>query len=434
MIGGRELDTTTRRYKRLSGSVGDLTVGKKSNRMPDSPKSASAITSGSHESEDRWLRGLALLYVAATPFDLVYIPLLGRTPAKFIGGILCFFWLFQIVFNNRRPALRRGNALAILLFALWVSLTAFWSANAPATISSAIGMVGLVTSAFAIADLLFESVIAPARALLIGCLLLALPIFTPIARVRSGRVSYWGQDENTLAYRLCLGVGAACYLLLRDPERRRRLFALAGLILLTVATLMTGSRTSLGVLAATLTLAVVIGARRFSTLVTSLASCVIAWQAFQFLLQNGKLPPRMVMWLDDPAISDNRAAIIDVYRYTQDYWNLKGVGLSADRDYLMATGLGSHNAHSGFWAMWIETGLIGLILGGAVLVSTVIAGLTAPNKIFILLCVPTFVAFGYTLGGFLDNAIWVLIGLAIGRRRVPSSAPKGPAGSARMRV
>lgn len=413
-----------RTTRERSGRFGRPVVARTPRQFQTNPQPTdgkSPLPSTSHHPSERWLECLALIYVASTALESWRLPRFD-SPAKVAGGLLCVVWLGAVLFYNRRPVFRRGNAAIVSLFSFWVSLTIFWSWDVASTMSSVFGMIGLTVSALAVADVLYESLLKPARALLIGAALLALPVFTPLATANvNGRISYWSLDANLLAYKLCLGVAAACYLVIRESNKSYQFLALAGLIFTSLAVVNTGSRTGLGAVAGTLLLTVLIGARKLSTFFLVLACSFASWRVFVWMFENGRIPIRVVRWLEDPTITDSRVFIIESYRYTQSVWNIKGVGLSSDRAYLLSTGMGDQNVHSGFWKIWIETGLIGLLLCALVIVSTVIAARVAPNRALLLLCLPTLVAYGYTLGGIYYNAVWVLIGLAIGKRRSASS-------------
>ena len=128
-----------------------------------------------------------------------------------------------------------------------------------------------------------------------------------------------------------------------------------------------------------------------------------------------------------PDFSDGRDKIIAAFWTTRSDWFTKGIGVGADADYLYLAASWYRNAHSGFWKIWIGTGLIGLVLWGFLLIGLMYRAWHSAERTFFLLCLPPIIGFFYTLGPLNSNMLWVVFGLALGACPAKSVAPSSSA-------
>lgn len=113
-------------------------------------------------------------------------------------------------------------------------------------------------------------------------------------------------------------------------------------------------------------------------------------------------------------MQDSRSLIIDAYRASQPFWLIKGVGVGADAEYLLST-VGTYaNAHSAFWKIWVELGLIGLALWALLLVGLAVRVKGSSDRAFFVLAAVPIILFFMTLGPLNSNVLWVVLGLALG--------------------
>ncbi len=126
------------------------------------------------------------------------------------------------------------------------------------------------------------------------------------------------------------------------------------------------------------------------------------------------IPTRVGDWLGDLTFTDSRSDIIGQYRLNQGDWSMTGIGAGADADYLQSSLYVYLNAHNAFWKVWIELGVVGLLLWVLLVASLIrLAWRSAERTLFVLFSIPI-VFFMYTLAPMNSNALWVVFGLAMG--------------------
>lgn len=367
-----------------------------------------------------WVVVAGLFYVFATPLDFVPTPF--ATPSTAFGMVFLTLWGFSLLSPNPRLPARSIAVPAMFGIALWSLVTMAWSWDPGLTQAQSMTFALLALSAVAVAGTFRQRVAAPAWALSLGAGAAAL------ATLASGRelVEYQGTevlleqstflgiDQNILAFHLCLGLAAAAYLLISERTVTGRLFALALLGLVSVAILAVGSRTGAGSLVMTLAILALASARSPRDAVAWLLALGVAYWGYLRLGNAGLLPSRLVDWFSQPALNDNRTEIIAQFWYARDDWMIRGVGAGSDASYLLQTQGLYRNAHSAFWRIWIETGIVGLVLWATLLVALALRVFKSGHRLFFVLAAPSVAAFFYTLGPVNSNMLWVVFGLALG--------------------
>lgn len=359
-----------------------------------------------------------MLYVSTAPLDLLPLPF--GTPVRFSGSILIAAWIATLARGRTWLPRPRWALGAIIALVVWSLVTVSWSIAPEASIDQAVatGLVGL--SAIAVAGAFRDSVRPALAALAIGSTLagsLALVggrevIETSYGSLESQQISFSGVDQNALAFNLTLGMAAATYLLVRRRAPSALLWA-GPISILAISLILLGSRTGVGALIAIAVIALTssFGSRKraFSAAVVVALLALLTWG----LITRGLIPTRVLEWMASPTLVDSRSEIIVGYRTTFEEWVFRGVGAGADAAYLLSTMASYENAHSAFWKVWIELGLVGLTLWLALLVSVTYAAYRSPDRLFFVLTAPPISFFFYSLGPLNSNALWVVFGLAL---------------------
>lgn len=361
-----------------------------------------------------------LLYVFTTPLDFVPTPIV--TPTTGAGVVFLATWALALI-SGRRVSPPTSLMLTLMcLVTLWTGLTLWWSWDTEVTRTQSITAVLLAASAMAVGGTFRGSFAAPAWALALGATVAAVAtlisgkqvVYEDGMAVQIDQSTFLGIDQNVLAFHLCLGLAAAVYLLLIDQRLSGKALALGLLAVISVGILAAGSRTGMGSLIMTMGIFALMSVKSLRSAVMWLAALAVAVWGYFRLAETGLLPERIVEWLKSPTINDNRVEIIQQFQFAREEWMVRGVGAGADASYLLQTQGWYKNAHSAFWKIWIETGLVGLTLWGGFLAVALVRAVKSSSRAFFLLMAPTIVAFFYTLGPLNSNMLWVVFGLALG--------------------
>lgn len=382
------------------------------------------------------MRILTLAYVASVPFDILPVSF-GRSITTPIGLVLVGLWGVSRLRRRSKFRFPASVTLILVMYLGWAATTITWSAD-PAL--SILTLQSLIVRALLLVVLC--NTLPPIRdqvLAILGCstAVLGLIILTqPADALRDGRSNVGGIDENVTALVLSIGFAAIICLLTFYRDKHHVLWLIpVGVVAL--ATLHTGSRT--GMIAIVMTTAVAIGRLLFrrpirvSAVLRTAAIIVFLISCVHFAAQAGLVPDRVseVFGNSDRLGDSQRGVIIDSYRATQSDWELFGVGIGSDAPYLRQSQSLYLNAHGTLWKVWIETGIVGLILFGALLV--VIARRSrwsVARQALPILAVPI-VVFAITLGGERTSAVWLIAALALTQRpaalrSIPSSIYYGP--------
>jgi len=239
----------------------------------------------------------------------------------------------------------------------------------------------------------------------------------PPDALRGDRASV-GVDENVTAMVLVVGFAALVYLVTRLGGRRSALL-LPPAVVTGSAILHGGSRSGAIAIVAVLVVALLplIRRGRLRPVVWFRAAGIVLLIYFTFTIARdvGLLPQRVLDLMNQGASYQDvsRSQIIDLFLQTFDHWAFFGVGVGNDAAYLDVTEAVALNAHSLFWATWIETGLVGLTLFAAFFAVVIKRGMrSVASEALLLLAVPI-VIFAITLGGEKTSVFWFVIALAL---------------------
>ena len=380
-------------------------------------------------SPTRLVRNAALLYVFATPLDIVPLPI--GTPVTFAGAVFLCAWAVALLRGEVKPP--RGGGLLLVLVALvvWSFTTIFWSYAPGVSITQAITTTFLVVSAIAVAGVFRGEVERPAGALALGSAIAGLAAIISGPDVSNGfseQASFLGIDQNILAFNVALGLAASLFLMLGRHARSFVVVLLLLALIQTGALIMIGSRTGIGSAIALVIAYITLSLRNPRRAGIALAATLAAAWMVRSFSANELVPSRIQDWLQNPIAMDYRSEIIDAYRMTQADWIIKGVGAGADADYLLAVASWYKNAHSAFWRVWIELGLVGVLLWGLLLAGLAYRAWRSPNRAFFALEAVPIALFFYTLGPLGSNALWAVFGLAMGASAMVEAAEASSGG------
>ena len=392
-------------------------------QSPQIRKGINPSMPGGRRSRSGLVGNAALLYVFATPLDVIPLPF--GSPASIAGLLFLFSWAVALLRGEVR--IRQGGLLVVLgALVTWSFATVAWSYAPSVSISQSVSTLLLAVSAVAISGVFRGSVVRPASVLAFGSVIAGFAVIVSGPDTTSGseQATFFGIDQNVLAFHVSLGLAAALFVLLRVREPRLRAPLLLIVSIQCTSLMVAGSRTGIGsgIALAVAFLIISMGSLRRALRATRLLALValVVW----WLTVRGLVPSRVFEWLDNPTATDSRSQIIEAFRWTQDEWVLRGIGTGADADYLLATTSTYLNAHSAFWKVWIELGVVGLLLWGLLLAGLAIRAWRSPDRLFFVASAIPILFYFYTLGPLNSNALWVVFGLAMG-----SAAPRAEATS-----
>lgn len=428
-------------------SAGDDEVPKahenRESEMPADQATRAAPATRTQRPSERgsWVRVLGLVYLFTTPIETipVSVPIL-ESPARAAGLLFLVGWGAEILSGRRRPRLSPWAVLVLAAMVTWSAVGVLWSHYPPGTVAFVQAMLGLALGALAISDVFRDEVRKPALAMTLGALVAAAPLFFTTADVmRANRSAYLGIDENITAFHLVLGIAAAIFLIISRSTPRAKLWLTGGVVALFVAVLLTGSRSGVGAAILVGIVALAVSLRSITTAVLGIALVAITYAALIWARAADVVPKRVTEWMENPFLDDERATIIDAYLQFQDVWFWKGTGGGTDSYFLGGAAGLPLNAHNGFWALWIELGIVGLVLWILMAALLLWYALRAPGRLWLLLSLPAIVAFTYTLGPNQSNMLWALAGVAlagygrprrgISRRDLPTTGEVGARGA-----
>lgn len=351
-------------------------------------------------------RFVALLYCFSLPFD-VFAMVGGRTITFVVAlGLVSIALVERSLAVRPRPMNGRPH---LALFLAWSFVVSLWG------VAPDVSMRAAYALSFQIAVLLVLTWVLPGlwrqavSAYALGASALSLILLTAGAEEFVDRRTIFGADQNLLALALSVGVAAA----LSTITGEGRLLVVLGALLAMVSAVgvvATGSRTGL----VALLVAVGIFASRASTSrrrARLLFIAVLAAFAFVYSWQHALLPKRISEFVEGGDFSDSsRRAIMSEF-FSHQQWVLPGVGLGADGEFLREQAGVYANAHSLLWGIWIELGVLGLLLFVLIAVSSAGAALgSALRWEWIMLMAPVG-TFALTLNFRESNILWFVLAL-----------------------
>ncbi|WP_341359223.1 O-antigen ligase family protein [Georgenia sp. M64] len=359
---------------------------------------------------------LALAYIGAIPFA-IYPSALGRSLVAIFSAPFMIVWTLEKLRSQELVRVRPFPMALIGLFCGWAALTGFWASTEAPVLSAVLSLMWSAATTVAIADVLSRLWLSALVSLSAGAMLLSTIVLISPQTI-SGRANLGGIDENLTSFVLSVGAGAGLFLFQAVKSRLGRWIAGAGLLLIGLAVLYTGSRTGVvatGLMAvATALFAVSSGSGRGirAALALFAALTLIGSLASSYDL----MPRRIQQFLGGEAdgINDSgRGEISDLFLRTVDRWFIAGVGYSSDAHYLAGTEGIYRNAHGIFWKTWVELGIIGVLILSAIVGAAVISSFQLPSRRAVWLMMITLTCFGLTLGGLSVDAFWLVVSFAI---------------------
>lgn len=403
---GRELQ-----FRRLAGLCSEPSIGTKlMSTKPTFGFGVPDVTDTGTFKLERGYRFVVLAYVASLPWETFELPL--ATPVQLAGAVLFGSVALASLRGVRFPRISRVQTLLLGSLAVWSFATVLWSAAPSVSLLSAVSVLTLCLSSVVVAKTSGSIVLDSCQALGLSCLLLAVPVYFATPEEGYDGLTIDGIDQNIMAFNLALGVAAALYAATNSTRRPVRYGFWIATLVIAGAVLLTGSRTGLGSLFFMVVMALVVtaGQRRWVSLLTI---PIGVFMVATYLIDSDRLPARLRVFVASPEINDHRVLIIDSFQRFQSEWDIWGIGIGADADFLQAQTGVYRNAHSAFWKIWIETGFVGLVLWAVLAVVLVMAARHSPARRFLLLAACVVVPFLYTLGPIHSNVLWWVIGLAM---------------------
>ena len=330
---------------------------------------------------------LALVFIFVIPSEkILLLPGLGSV-ARIIGVITMAAWLASVLLRGSIRPVSRFHGV-VFLFVLWQTASIFWTVDADATLARAITWVQLALLIVLIWDLITTPMLLTAslQAYVLGAFLSATGIvynYLNATEFVYGRYSAAGQHSVNLGLILAIGMPIAWYLAIQKQQTYRfdNLLRMINFLYLPVASIgiaLTGSRGAMIAALPTLFfilttqeklrpwarivfLLVAIGGGYAAMSLVPQSSFDRLGTAYTELSGGGNLTGRTLIWDDAIArIMENP---------------ILGVGSDAFRS-ISKTGLVAHNS---FLSVWVETGIVGLMLFLTVLLIALLHIFTMPR-------------------------------------------------------
>lgn len=380
------------------------------------------------KSSMKTLRWSALIYLFSTPLEVIPLPF--GSPARITGAIFLAVWAFSLLMGSAPIPRLRGLRFILLALVAWSFITVIWSYAPGVSFAQSITTLFLVLSAIAISGAIQGSSKTPIVALLLGSLVTSLAVIAegPVAQTYAsdaiGQATFLGVDQNIIAFHLSLGFASGTYLILSAKELSTRLASLVGIGILAVSLVMVGSRTGIGSLIVVIAVYLALALRVPSRAVVALGVSLLGLTLARWIATASLLPDRILTWLSNPVLTDSRTEIIFAYRRLQDEWVVRGIGAGADADFLQAKVGYYKNAHSAFWKVFIELGVVGLLVWAALLIGLAYLAYQSALKEYFALVAAPIALFFYSLGPINSNMLWAVFGVVLATNRLVAG-PKG---------
>lgn len=370
------------------------------------------------EASRRQLERLCLPFIALLPFD-IFPMLAGRPITTPFLVFMAVAWFVHVGRFGSRGMVGQGVGWLMVMWVTWCVSTLLGS---PVSAISVIPVLSLTAQLVMVAVLVEVLPGLGDRAVVWltgGVTLMAVWALTlPVTEEQSGRVQVGGVDQNVTSLVLAVGLAGVVYLLM-FAGRRPSILNLLQFCVIVVAIVRVGSRTGVAAAVAIVAAALALGAWRLlraraNGFLRGAALLLGVFLVSTYLAASGMIPDRVQEFLDDPleASDSNRGAIIELYLRFRDEWWIRGVGYGGDSEFLSQRIIGYQNAHSLFWKTWIETGIIGVIIFGLILIIAMFRAWRWSVSAAALMSIPL-IAFAITLGGDRVSIFWFVIALAL---------------------
>lgn len=338
-------------------------------------------------------------------FLLPFEGIVGRVSLGFLGGVkilgllIAACLVLRVLGDPRRLGVLVKNlsspiSLSALLFTIWCLTSTFWAPNPTWALVRVSTYVGLFVVMQAIGLLKREHIKRMWELLLVGAALSVLLGFILPAPnellAASGRFTSGGEDPNDYANLLVVTVGVTFFGILTFKTevkgRLRRFVLVSSVLIVMVAILLSLSRTALVNLFLALIASPLLLFRRTAKLAIKVAAlvglgmvCIVIlshdftermvdrYSTLQWLQQEWTWAGRIDIWRAAVIVFTERPLTgvgAGNFAFVSPYYSYYAALIAATRE-----GGGGGVAHNMFLSVMSETGMIGLILFGALLVS-----------------------------------------------------------------
>jgi putative inorganic carbon (hco3(-)) transporter len=293
------------------------------------------------------------------------------------------FWLYSVLRGSHRIVLT-GAAIFMLGFLMWIVLTLFWAARFDVSIES----IQKYILRFLLFLFLFPNLIRSEKELsyvmktlaISGWLLASISIFRVVTKgyTAGTRLDVLGENENALGIGLLISLIGVIWLALRDQTRFKTInnvLSYIYLIIVIFIAAMSGSRGSAISLVAALFLLTLWRSTRpwgLSGLLIIILGLFVAPIAFATTIE------RFLVTRGDTMLGGREALWLAAWRLIQHHpWTGVGIGngpisIIPFVRFLRSVGAReSSSIHNPILAIWVETGVPGLLLYVSVLASSV---------------------------------------------------------------
>lgn len=377
---------------------------------------------------NRPLRLLACAYIVSVPFDIFQIAG-GRTAQLPIAVLLLVTWFLSG--PKHFPYAKIPLTLLYLLCA-WTLATIFWSVDPKTSILASVSLCLQASVFVVLCDVLPHIFERSMVWLTLATTALAAIVFAqPSQANRAGRANVSGVDENITALVLAVGFAVALHLVFT----RKGLYAwiwLACSALIAAATVHTGSRTGVVALVATLAIQALVlpytSERKDKLFRAFVVAVVGGWTFSALAASSGGAAERVIeVFNQRGAVDDSgRGYILSLYLQWIDEWFFTGVGYGADASFLDLRTAEFFHAHNLLWKTWVELGLLGVLVVGALLAACAWNAWRSGERAGIAVIAAPLLPFAYTLGGFQVSAFWLVMAWAVSSTHVPTALTREP--------
>ena len=385
------------------------------------------------------LQGASVVYIFCIPLDAIRVDL-GRSVTFVAGVVLVAIWMLERL--PRSPSFRgtasgaAGSSGALtwvaVVFATWLTwrlVSSLWASDDERAVTSLLAFALLALVTVALVDGMRTGSTLHPVAFVGAAAILAIATLTSSGSPGAVQRTAWALNENSNA--MILAVGATWSLLLASTLGKRWAAVLftGTAILIAAAAVSTGSRS--GLLGLGLGCAYVawrcvrMSSRRFRTAVA--VSALLALTVVVALKLLPVLSPRLSGGLLSPngLADEKRLQIWNAILSRVDDWLLIGAGpgstVGVTRD-VLGQGFVAHNT---WLSIWVETGLVGVLLSVAALITVLVVASSSRYRDFVFGGLLTLLPFSFLLTIEDERVLWLILAMSM-TRRLPHAAGVGP--------
>ncbi len=381
------------------------------------------------------LQVLACAYAISLPLDEL-TQITDRSIPALVGFLLVCCVAFDLLSRHAvfgKPQWQVFNAggrrviWIAFAFVTYAALTLAWSINSASSISRELTFVSLFASVICMAYAVPRRTSIFAFCVFISTLLLALltiaSLLTETSRIFGDAFNL---NLNDLAGELAFGLAFAL-VLLRETTGPRRMFLVLGSVLILIACLVTGSRTGGLAVLVVLALGLWTVSRNLLIRVGGLLAVVLIGVSTYSTLTSSASISRSLAPISgiDFLNSSGRDLIWESILVNREEWQFQGVGVGAGPTFTEQILFLPKVAHNAFLGVWLETGVLGLVLFASLIVVGLWTAKFSPYRRYLYVSAPVVFTFMLTLSWEYSKILWLCFALAIVAPSVniPTSSP-----------